>query len=184
VTKNGYEPISQTVVVTDHQTRNFELALSRPRSEVSGVYTLTITAANDCRTPLPEEFRIRTYTATLTQQGPRLDAALSGTTFLLNKQGRGNRFAGRVEPGQVSFSLNTEDWYNYYPYVPDYYPDVVEQLPSGHLTVSGSAVATISGTRLAGTLNGNIQIYGRSILERQSPIVACRSAHHQFVLSR
>jgi len=184
LSKDGYEPNVANVLVSDHQTQNFVMTLTTPRRDVTGTYTLTIRAAGDCSATLPEEARFRTYTAVLTQVGPQVDVSVTGATFALNRNGRGNRFRGRVEPGQVVFTLAPYDGY-YYFY--GYYADLAEQLTTSlYLVVSGSVATSITTSRLEGRLNGSFLTFARDL--RRSPLpapaVECRSANHQFDLFR
>jgi hypothetical protein len=184
LSKEGYETNVVSVVVSDHQTQNFTLTLRFPRAEVAGTYTLTISAAGDCAATLPEEARIRNYTAVLTQVGPQIEATLTTGTFALNRNLKGNRFRGRVEPGQVVFTLAPYDDY-YYSY--GYYADLAEQLNASlYLVISGSVVTSITTSRLSGSLNGSFLTFTRDL--RRSPLprptVECRSVNHQFALWR
>ena len=122
----------------------------------------------------------------MTQQGPRLETTLTGGSFANNRTGRGSSFPGSVEPSLVRFSLNLTPWYNYYPYVPGYYPDIVEQLSSGYFVVSGSVVAEPSRSGFAGLLDGDIALWPRDPRggSSQSPTASCRSSSHRFTLSR
>ena len=186
ITKTGYDMTTLNVLVTDHAIQNFEVRLSTPRIEVAGTYTLTIAAADSCRGKLPDEALLRTYTAVVTQQGPRLETTLTGGSFANNRTGRGSSFPGSVEPSLVRFSLNLTPWYNYYPYVPGYYPDIVEQLSSGYFVVSGSVGAEPSRSGFAGLLDGDIALWPRDPRggSSQSPTASCRSGSHRFTLSR
>ncbi len=113
ITKDGYQTQTQRVNVADHnQVLTVSLPLVRPRSDFSGTYSLTITAAATCQ--LPDAVETRTYTAALTQQGPALEATLTGSNFALSKNGRGARFRGRVEPTRIVFSISQYSSYYYY----------------------------------------------------------------------
>lgn len=181
VTREGYQEQRKNLQVTTHQKLDFDLALSRPRDEVAGTYTLTVTAAAECRSELPEEARIRTYTAVVEQDGPRLTVSLEGSTFATGYGRTFNSFHGTVEPNRVTFLLNGYYAHDFYLYL----PDVVEQLAAPTLfSVSGSVVTTVSPAGLAGSLDGVIET-----LEDLSPgkfqrIASCRSSGHQFVFSR
>ncbi|MGH9313112.1 MAG: carboxypeptidase-like regulatory domain-containing protein [Vicinamibacterales bacterium] len=180
VTKDGYQEQRKSLQVTSHQTLDFDLILSRPRDEVAGTYTLTVAAAAECRAALPEEARIRTYTAVLSQDGPRLTVALEGSKFLVAGGRTLNSFGGTVEPNRVSFKLS--EFYSYYYY---YLPDVLEELTATtFLAVSGSATTTVSPTGLSGTLNGPIETLQGVGSGRFDRVTSCRSTGHQFVLSR
>ena len=55
LTKDGYEPAARTVVVADHRAiNNLQLSPVATRVRVSGNYTLTITAADECGVGLGE----------------------------------------------------------------------------------------------------------------------------------
>ena len=178
VTKDGYQPLARTLAVADHQTIDIEMRPGVPREDRSGTYTLTITAAGDCRVGLgqghlPEDVRVRSYTGVVTQRGAELEVVLTGATFPVIGGTAHDRFRGSVEPGRVVFLLNFDDgdW-----------PDLLEQLAtSTFLVVHGTVVATGPADRLAGMLDGWFQV------ERDlffSHIAWCYSASHQFVLSR
>ena len=164
-----------------------ESSISGPRADVSGTYTLTITAADDCRVGLdeghlPEEARVRSYTATVSQHGPDLEAALSGARFIVYDM-TGDRFRGRSEPGGAMFSLSWEgdDFFGFY-------PNLVEQLTTSTVFVlTGSVVAAGPTDRVAGMLDGALYVAidwdPRPSLGWR-PIAWCSSARHQFVLSR
>jgi hypothetical protein len=186
VTKNGYQVSARQVSIQDHGIQNFELQITNPRIDVSGSYTLTLTAADSCRGRLPDEALRRTYAATVVQRGARLETTLTGGTFAINRTGRGGSFLGRVEPTLLAFTLNLQPYYNYYPYVPSYYPDIVEQLTAGYLVVSGTVSAQASPQRITGPLIGSMAIWPRDPRSgsSQSPSVLCDSRAHQFVLTR
>jgi len=181
VTKDGYQPLVQNLVLTAHQTTNFTLALVSPRPALAGNYTLTINVADECRSGLPEETWTRQYLATITQDGALLDVTLSGATFVLDQSGNGDGFRGRAQPGQAVFTLKANDFY-YYRTI----GDIVEELsPSLFVSMSGSVVAdVIQGGRIAGSLNGEIATFGSDPRRFPPPQRFCRSAGHQFVLTR
>jgi Big-like domain-containing protein len=198
VTKEGYQPLVRTVRVTEQEQRiDFELTPLIPRAVVSGTYTLTITAAAECRSKLPEAARTRTYTAVVTQDGARLTATLSGADFYSADGNTYNHFVGAVEPKRVLFTLrnliigdplgDTD---------PDHtaFSDVFEQLtPSMFLAVSGMAETTLSPAGVAGTLNNGagwpraeiatVQRIGTGPLDWQIT-ASCRTTGHQIVVSR
>jgi hypothetical protein len=176
VTKTGYQSVQQTVMVADHATLDFELALLAPRPDISGTYTLTITASVHCGSGfgpgnLPDEVRVRTYTAAVQQEGPTVDIAVSEAVFHVES----DAFEGRVEPARVVFDLEWLDGYS---------PPVIESIDSvGALVIHGVAVVSIAPNRLTGTLNGTLQTFGTGSVW-DPPNASCTSADHQFVLSR
>jgi hypothetical protein len=60
VTKSAYDMAVKNQVVASHQAIDFDLALAKPRADVSGRYLLTITVAPECRV-LAAEFHSRSF---------------------------------------------------------------------------------------------------------------------------
>jgi len=178
VTKTGYLDEKRQVEVARHETADFDLRLVAPRLEISGTYTLRISAAAHCDS-LPDEVRTRTYSALLEQSGPGVTTTLSGPTFLMGGGRVLNRFYGAVEPARVTFQVTAPSTY-YYWYIYTY-PSVLEQLTASMgYSFSGSVQATVSGSRISGTLDGVVGTYSLGF----AAIAFCRSNSHQFVLSR
>ena len=176
VTKEAYQPQSADAWVYGDSVLDFKLTRG---DDFSGTYTLTITAADECRVGLgegrlPEEARVRRYTATVTQRGPELDVLLTGAKFG-TRFDQGDRFRGRVEPGRVVFDLIWAD---------EDAPWLIEQLPdSTSLVVHGTVVATDTRGRLAGVLEGYLQVFDIDF-RFGTTIAWCHSRSHQFVFSR
>jgi hypothetical protein len=119
----------------------------------------------------------------VSQDGPHLVARLTGATFTLLKDGRGDHFRGRMEPDGVTFSLTPYTWY--YKGYGEPYGDLVEQIATSiYLVVDGLAVASVSPTHLSGTLSGSFQVFGSD--PRWGPRVTakCRAEDHRFTFSR
>jgi hypothetical protein len=174
VIKDGYETATRRLTITGHQRLDFDLVLARPRQDISGTYTLTITAAAECAAALPGDALQRTHTARVTQEGARVSVALDGGTFFHDGNRLLNRFNGSVGPDRVTFQLGEFDYY--------YLPDVLEALtPTTYLFAGGSVVAPVSRTALAGTLDGLI---GTMQIPQFKRLATCRSAAHRFLLSR
>jgi hypothetical protein len=188
VSKDGYQTQTQNLSVWDHgQSPPVRLALARPRAEIAGTYSLTITADASCSNGLPDEAKSRTYTAVLTQAGPQVEVRLAGGTFLISRDGGGNRFVGRVEPTQFVFTLRQFDAYYYNYYGGPYYADVAEQLTDmRYLAISGTVSAFGASGSLSGTLDGAFELYAMDLRSRQfqNPTLRCRSGAHRFQLTR
>jgi hypothetical protein len=186
ISKKGYDLSIDRITIQDHAMENFQLTLSRGRMEVGGEYQLTIAAADSCGPELPDEARRRVYTAVVVQQGRQLEVALGGATFATSKAGKGNRFLGTAEADHVKFTLYQEPFYSYYPSVPRHYPDVVEQLTSGFLTIAGTAVLKRSSRGLSGPLGGTLEFSQHDPRLGSSPFTArwCGSESHHLVLTR
>ena len=80
------------------------LTLVRPRLDIAGAYTLTITADPSCSGGLLEPFgpvpRCCSHAG-----GAAVTVTLTGASFALSRRGGGNHFTGRMEPTQLVFSL-------------------------------------------------------------------------------
>ena len=181
VTVDGYQEQRKNLDVTGHQALDFDLMLTRPRVEVGGTYTLTVTAAAECREALPEEARTRTYPAVLTQQGPRLSAVLEGAKFAVVGGQTFNSFRGTVEPTGITFQLGRYGDFGSYIYL----PDVLEQLtPQTFVSFSGTTMPTVTRSGLSGVLDGTIETLQPASAGRFQQTAACKSTSHQFILSR
>jgi hypothetical protein len=184
ITKDGYQPHGQRYQVADHLMLNAQLNLLAPRPDVAGTFTLTIAAAEECRATMPEEVRLRNYTAVLTQNGSQLRVRLQDATFAVAVSGKGNGFSGRAEPTQVVFNLSRFDA-SYYGYYGGAYGDLVEQLADArYLIVAGLARATDSGAGLSGSLDGSLTVFTGKLKSFPAVEVACSSANHRFTLRR
>jgi carboxypeptidase family protein len=171
ITRDNYEPRILQVSAAEHQTLNTTLRLSQPRPDVSGTYTLTITAA--CQSgSLPQALQERKYTATISQTGPTLFVTLSGATF---HSGASKTFSGQIAGSTATFTLQT---YGYYSYSS---PSLIEQLPESVLVVTGQATTTISSNSIVGRLSGYIS---QMTSYPGTSITGCYSTAHNFALTR
>jgi hypothetical protein len=120
VRKNGYVSQRHRIDVRAHQSADLGLPLAASRADISGVYTLTLRAADECAhfsdsngmpQSLPEVARLRRYTAGITQDGPALRVQLSGATFATPAQsgGTGNSFGGRLEADRALSSSSPSE---------------------------------------------------------------------------
>jgi len=192
VSKSGYETQVRRVSVTQHQTQGFELVPSDGRRAVAGTYTLQIAAAAACAQQLPENLRSRTYTAAVSQTGALLSVVLSGAD-MGGAWKPGDTLGGSVEPTVVRFAparYSGEDRAS--TFRP---PSIMEVISSSeddttYFTFFGSVVATPDGNGYSGTLDGSLEVitvpgagepWWYSAFQRQA---SCRSAAHQFILTR
>jgi hypothetical protein len=181
VTKDGYHPRVNSVSVTDHRTFDFHLALLAPPWDPSGTYTLTITAAPECRTALPEDAWVRTYRAVLTllsSNARYVNVNLEGAAVVnLNSW----FWSGRIGESSVSF----DGAYYSGP------PVVVERLASSRFFfVDADAVywpkAVVSRTPagLDGPFQGTLAIGEGEVWSHASLTAQCSSRNHRFTFSR
>ena len=187
VSGRGYREHNQRLVVTDHTTIEVEMVPERPRAQISGDYTLTITADPARCGALPGEVRIRRYAAQVTQLGPEILVRLAGGDPTIGTLVR-NQFGGRLDADNMraSFNLALSDSYYYYHYsVFTTPPDVAERLSGAtYLLISGGVTASVSDRSVSGTLRGPIQIVEMPVLWTVSRWGAGCDSVHGFVLSR
>ncbi len=141
---------------------------SRNWPDISGTYTLTLSASSRCASELPEAVRTRTYTATIAQTGGALTVMLSGPDGLL-----WDRFQGAVgENAAVLFQL----------YI---WEDVSG--PGGQFAefaASGRLTATIAAGGLSGSLDGSMNASVLVEGGRGAGYVRCTAPDHRAVFSR
>ena len=179
VTKSGYDVAIKSQMLASHQALDVDLALASPRADVSGRYTLTVTAAPECRT-LSAEVLSRSHSAVVSQSGSALTVTLDGPQFVTLGGRTLNGFTGVLEADQAIFRL-TEVFNGYYYYVFSL-PDVFELLAvNSYYAFDGVAVAALGAGTLSGPLSGGIGTYVGLPYRISS---SCRSANHRFVLAR
>jgi len=194
VTKAGYAPLTKTISVATDELLDFpELAQTGAIGTYGGAYTLTLTMSPRCVSdftrfhPLPADASTRTYSAVMTQDGPRLSVSLSGGNFSL-KSGRGNQFDGHIEPTGISFKLGSlggyaYDYYYYHPGV----PDVADRLSTGeYLSYLATARTTATPGGFSGPLDGIAMVFSPGADGAPSaslPRSMCWAGDHQFSLT-
>jgi hypothetical protein len=155
IKRSGYRREIADIDVSAHRTFDLRLAAEGTVRSVEGTYSLTV-AAESCDPIPPGAPRRRTYLATVTQTGERLDVVLSGADFLI-VNGRGDRFSGRIDPDDaVTFQIGRHDGSFYYFYTAEW--DVMERLANEVLVIHGSVVATPTSAGIFGTLAGAINV--------------------------
>ena len=183
VTKDGYHPLVEAVTVTDHQTFDFHLLLLAPPWDPSGTYTLTITAAPECRTTLPEDVWMRTYRAVLTLRTSNaryVHVNLEGADVLNLDTAFWN--SGRIRESSVFFS-------GAYPLF-DYGPTLVERLSSSRFLIVDAGAdwpeAEVARTPagLDGPFKGALATGEGAVWSNASLTAQCRSTNHRFTFSR
>ena len=184
VSKDGYEPFDQPHQVVDHAIVNAQLRLVTPRRDLSGIYTLTVAAADDCRLDLSEQLRVRNYTAAVTMTGNQLDVRLEGAMFAVSKSGRGSGFRGLSEPNGILFTLTAYNADGYFYYNVNY-GDMVEQLTdTSFLIVSGRVTAVESASGFGGTLDGAMTVYSGVLSYYPKVAMECKSSNHRITFRR
>jgi len=125
-----------------------------PQATFSVDYTLTLEAASDCDSDLPTgalgiplamDLRKRSYDATMTRNGSRLQVVLTEPRFA-DWTANARRFSGTITKSGANFEIGTD---------PAGLADLVERLPDGStLQISGFARTTGSAGVLSGTFFG------------------------------
>ena len=132
-------------------------------ANLTGSYELTITAdATSCpatgRNALPEQLRVRTYAATISQSGSQLSVKLNGGSLTFGS------FSGTQNGTKATFDIHGvtgDPFYHYYTYF-ERTLDLVEQLsPTGFLIISGKATTLNDASGLSGELAGLIGVVGK-----------------------
>jgi hypothetical protein len=152
VTANGYVSAAQNVQLTDHATRDFNLALSGPRLSLNGPFMVTIDVTGGCSSnpALASSLHHRTYEATVTTTGPVVSVQLTEPRFRVSGA-RGNRFTGRADALGVTFTLDSPYYYYYYLI----HPSILEQLSNNtYLVAYGTAVTSPTSSGLSGPITG------------------------------
>lgn len=179
--RDGYERVTKDFAVSRHLGYDVWLPLLKPRAEIAGPYTMTLTAASHCSVGLgegrlPEGVpRIRSYRVDVKQTGPNLEIMASGPTLRQSFSSR--PFIGGVEPQGLWFYFDGSP------------PYLVEDLSTAQLLVVTGWTGGIDPGRLTGTFTGSFSVFEHEPsedppLSTASPIAACRSERHRFQLSR
>jgi hypothetical protein len=161
-TRDGYLDKIEQVTVTNHGSHSFEMVPSRMRTDYSGTYTLTVTAAGiGERCEFPDELKRRVYTANVEQQNADLKISLAGADFVVGSEGNGNSFPGSATTtGDITFWIRPSDPWDYGG------PDVAERLSDrGRLYVAGTITARSTPTDISGTASSQT---GASIIYHPS----------------
>lgn len=188
VSRDGYEPLVQRVMLVNNDDPvDFALTPDFPRPDLSGAYTLTISADPACARDLPAAARVRTYDAVLEQRGPQIDVTLGGGDFII-AQGRGNGFSIHVSRDQLTADLQALSNSNFYYYYDYYYgpSSVLERLDSGTAySPSGAAELGSVPSGLSGSLEGDVSVFmGVDGFSNFELVAKCHSDRHQLTLER
>ncbi|MEO5895004.1 MAG: carboxypeptidase regulatory-like domain-containing protein [Vicinamibacterales bacterium] len=142
--------------VADHRILDFEMRLERQRTDVHGIYRLTIdrnpARPSGCTGTAVMPPQSRSYDATVDQDGARLTVTLSDADFIVTR-GRGNTFNGVIDGNErVTFVIGQQDLY----YWEERVQDLVERISGAQhvLVITGNVTAGLSPSRISGTLLG------------------------------
>lgn len=167
------------------------------RSELEGLYTLTIGGGpcSNASLPLEPELQRRRYTATLRQNG----LSLFGTVvkvggfagWIINPEVRFTIFRARglsrrLHKASVLGTLALPSvpplrWFSRKAAYSGMEPEFVEMVQGYRLEIYGQAVTTMSSSGFAGTLDGSLALHDPSTRQL---IGVCTSPSHEFTLIR
>jgi hypothetical protein len=184
VRKDGYVAMTQQVSMAQDQVLDFTLAPTRlPAVIASGTYRASFTASKSC-TQLPDDAKNRTYTATLVQDGARLDVTLNGPGLNGGKSPTEVKFSGRVADTTLTFDVYGI-YGGYYYYYGFYFGTSVllDQLSTTrYLDMFGKGTGTIGDSSISGTLAGSFVFIDapNGLNQHGMRTTACAQADHQF----
>ena len=143
--KEGYLDAARTLTVTDDRQVNVEITPIASQVDITGTYTLTLTISPACAA-VPEQYRIRTYTANIRQTRTTVSVVLTDAKFKPDVEGSDNDGFGGIAFGTtVSFTVGT----------PGFDGDQLEEiLPEGHILGFSGKMVTEGGRTMAGDFPG------------------------------
>jgi hypothetical protein len=185
VSKPGYVTAELVLELADNHTQTIALVYPGPRLDLAGSYRLSIDAAPECRSSLPESLRTRHYTVATTQIGPTVNLALSGGEFI-------NNSLYAVPPGTTVVDADIDQPGNALvldvssPGHCEFTNVLVEKVPEGYFEIDGAIRVTPDGGGFAGALRGSLTLLGNPQCSHAvvTPLAGCQSRSHRVTLTR
>ena len=152
-TKDGYLDFTAMADVARHSPNAgnyYQMTPRGPREDLTGMYTLTITARADCAqvAAFPSIARQRTYTASVAGADSSFTVRLSGAEFVPHNDS-GDWFAGQISStGEAVF------WLNFYFGA----WAIVERLNGAAILFDGVVHARGSAERISGNMDGRMHV--------------------------
>ena len=182
---DGFNGLVHLLVVSDTTTDDFVLAVPGPPANVSGAWTLSISASPGCRDRLPELARDRQYDATIYQQSGRIDMTLFGPSIetwsgkVGVPKGQFDEIPGTIIGDTLSFTIVGDTGYDDFSSV-----DFLDHLsPTQSLGIAASAQGTVTGPEVRTLMSGHIE-YWASSTPAGRPTVICHATDHVAILRR
>ena len=176
---NGFEPQTHRIAATDSIADDFGLKPLVTPIDVSGAWTVTLSASPSCRGSLPEVARDRAFEATITQQSSSLRIVLTSATSNCRCSSSN---PGRILGPAFSFTINAQ--------TPDFAPPtflvpcLVDSLtPTESLGIYGTVSGTVTGSQIQATLDGSLDYY-RSAEPVGVPPTQCSAHDHVMTFRR
>jgi hypothetical protein len=175
ITKDGYASTSRGVTVTQSITLNVEI-MPLAIGNINGNWTVTFEPTSGCPSPLIGN--VRTYRASIVQQGAELSVTLSGATFVTPP-----KLTGTIHGLDVSIDLPSGCDF-YYCYSPTSPPDVIENLGSNQfLAIWGGITARVGQSSIAGALNGTFAMMNSATPPFEFS-TSCSSERHRVTFTK
>ena len=110
VSAPGFADISTAFEVTGNGTRDFLLTPFEPAAlNLTGGWTMSLSASRSCRTKLPSIARERKYSASIQQESSQLRIALASPTLRWRDGPEGTlKTVGSLSGARVEFSIPTD----------------------------------------------------------------------------
>jgi hypothetical protein len=147
ISAGGFEEMFQDLTVTSHTQQNYDLKLLVPPVDIAGSWRLTLSAAPECDSRLPEDTRRREFSLAIVQNGTHFTATPSSPT-LYRKYG----IEGRIYGDVFSMTLWYDDYYGDYSLL-----DHVSQ--TDWVGIRGTIQGTGTTSSIQGAFSGSFDYY-------------------------
>jgi hypothetical protein len=145
----GYTTQELQVTVEGHGVRDVDISPVSEPVEVSGNWTLVVTASSACSDTWPAQARKREVAATVAQQGTKLSIRFPNAVFSLFGA---NNNPARIAGSAFSMTLFYDDYYLDY--------TLMERIsPNEWVGVNGDLTGTATSTSITGEFVGNFHYY-------------------------
>lgn len=166
--------VADVVVTGNDATQAFALTPEEAVTDVSGIWTMTVSPATGCRPGLPDIARGRTYQVELIQTATRLKVKFSSPTL---RQYNPDEHSGTVLGSRVRLLIVGDTDYGEWST-----PDLYDQLsPTETFGFDGTVQGTVNGREIRGSMDGDL-VYFRA--GEYGPAWWCRSKDHIVTLRR
>ena len=184
VSKDGFTPQTKTVMVSDLTTLDFAL-VTADAADISGEWTLRLSASTSCRDRLPASARDRQYKATIVQTGSQFVMTLSALNIVdvdpSNRTTGSFRVKGVIIGQSLHFTIEgVDDEVNHY-----YSPFLFERMTATETYGAvGSVEAALTGDDIAGIMDQSIDYWATPYPVTAAPTVECMADNHVILLTR
>jgi hypothetical protein len=177
---NGFTSQAHAIVLDAATTVDFALVPNPFDLNLTGSWTLQISASPGCRDRLPVIARDRQYDAAITQRSARVTITLLGPTISGIGGPMGEFEAlGTLDGDVLSFAISGDTGYGDYTSV-----DFSDQLgPTESMGIAASAQGTLTGSEIRAAMSGDIEYWARATPAGR-PAVVCRASDHVAILRR